>query len=203
MGFLRSVFGPSKDEIWSQVARDIGGHFDDGGFWGRDALRYQSGEWEVTLDTYTVSTGKSSTTYTRMRAPFINKDGLHFCIYRSSFFSPVGKLFGMQDIQIGDPFFDEQFVIKGNSEERVRVLLNDSELKGLIEAQPRIRFEVRDDEGWFSTKFPEGVDELYFSCVGVVKDPILLRNLFGIFCITLERLVQVDSAYENDPQVRL
>ena len=82
MGFLRSIFGPSKDEIWSQIARHIGGQYEDGGFFGRDILRYQSGEWEISLDTYTVSTGKSSTTYTWMRAPFANTDGLYFKIYR-------------------------------------------------------------------------------------------------------------------------
>lgn len=27
MGILRSAFGPSKDEIWTQIATDIGGEF--------------------------------------------------------------------------------------------------------------------------------------------------------------------------------
>ena len=46
MGFLRALFGPSKEEIWSQIARDIGGQYIDGGFWGTDALRYRHAEWE-------------------------------------------------------------------------------------------------------------------------------------------------------------
>ncbi|NEO87967.1 MAG: hypothetical protein F6J87_27470 [Spirulina sp. SIO3F2] len=36
MLFLRSVFGLSKKAIWSNVAKDIGGEFKDGGFWGKD-----------------------------------------------------------------------------------------------------------------------------------------------------------------------
>ena len=32
MGFLRSLFGPSKGEIWGQIAKDIGGRFSEGGF---------------------------------------------------------------------------------------------------------------------------------------------------------------------------
>lgn len=28
----RSIFGPSKDEIWSQIATDIGGEFIEEGF---------------------------------------------------------------------------------------------------------------------------------------------------------------------------
>ncbi|MEM7396086.1 MAG: DUF3137 domain-containing protein, partial [Verrucomicrobiota bacterium] len=136
MSLLRSVFGPSKDEIWSQIARDIGGHYQDGGWLGKDALRFRSGEWEITLDTYTVSNNNSSTTYTRMRAPFVNRDNLYFKIYREGFFSSIGKFFGMEDIVIGDPYFDDNFVIKGNNEEKIRLMLHDDTLKQLIEAQP-------------------------------------------------------------------
>ena len=31
----KSIFGPSKDEIWTQIATDIGGEFIEGGFWAR------------------------------------------------------------------------------------------------------------------------------------------------------------------------
>ena len=31
MGILRSAFGPSKGEIWTQIATDIGGEFIEGG----------------------------------------------------------------------------------------------------------------------------------------------------------------------------
>ena len=207
MGILRSIFGPSKDEIWSQIAGDIGGEFIEGGFWGKDVLVYRHGEWQILLDTYTVttSTGKttSSTTYTRMRAPFVNKDGLYFKIYRQGVFSSIGKFFGMQDIEIGDPFFDDQFVIKGNSTDKIGLLLSDEKLKTLIQQQPRIHLEIRDDEGWFGAAFPEGADELYFQCVGVIKETELLKSLFELFSMTLMRLVQIDSAYENDPNVQL
>ena len=202
MGLLRSILGPSKDEIWDQIAKDIGGQYEDGGFLGRDVLRYQSGQWEITLDTYTTD-GENSTTYTRMRAPFVNKDSLYFKIYREGFFASIGKLFGMQDIQIGDPYFDDNFIIKGNNEGKIRRLLNAPRLKQLIQTQPGICFQVRDDEGWFGADFPEGVDELYFQCTGVIKGEERLKNLFNLFSNTLERLVQIDSAYESDPKVTL
>jgi hypothetical protein len=207
VGLLRSILGPSKDEIWSQIARDIGGEFIGGGFWGKDVLVYKHGEWQILLDTYTVttSTGKSTTatTYTRMRAPFVNKDGLYFKIYAEGFFSSIGKFFGMQDIEIGDSFFDSQFIIKGNNPPRIGRLFADIKIKELIRRQPRIHFEIKDDEGWFGTAFPEGVDELYFQCAGVIKETALLKDLFELFSCTLMRLVQIDSAYENDPNVNL
>ncbi len=203
MGIFGSLFGPSKKEIWSQIAYDIGGRFKDGGFWKRDYIRYEYGSWEIVLDTYTKSHGKSSTTYTRMRAPFANRDGLYFKIYREGFFSNVSKYFGMQDIEIGDNFFDENFIIKGNSEYQIANLLEGDEMKALIERHEQIHFEIRDDEGIFGSRYPEGIDELYFQCRGVLKDENRIRDLFDLFALTLERLVEIDSAYPDDPRVTI
>jgi hypothetical protein len=202
MSVLRSVFGPSKDEIWNQIAKDIGGQHVQGGFLRGGVLRYRSGEWEIALDTYSTGT-EATTTHTRMRAPFVNKDGLYFSISREGLFSSIGKFFGMQDIQIGDANFDDRFVIKGNNEEKIRRLLNEPRLKQLIHAQPEVSFQIRDDDRWFDGQFPEGVDELYFECYGVVKDEKQLKNLFDLFSLTLQRLVQIDSAYEDDPGITL
>ena len=138
-----------------------------------------------------------------MRAPFVNKDGLYFQIFREGFFSSIRKFFGMQDIEIGDPFFDKQFVIKGNNPEKIKLLLANDRIKELCQTQPRIHLRIKDDEGRFGSDFPEGVDELCFECIGVMKETTLLRALFGLFCLILQRLVQIDSAYEDDPQVTL
>ncbi len=111
------------------------------------------GPWTVTLDTYTVSTGKSSVTYTRMRAPYINSEGFRFTIYRKGVFSGLGKMLGMQDIEVGDPEFDEAFIIKGNNEPRVQHLFADTQLRALVQAQPAIMLDVKDSEGWFGPSF--------------------------------------------------
>ena len=37
----------------------------------------------------------------------------------------MGKLLGMQDVEIGDPAFDDAFVIKGGDEQKLRKLLAD------------------------------------------------------------------------------
>lgn len=202
MGILRKLFGPSRDEIWSQIAYDLGAEYRDGGFWERNYISYLHGEWEIVLDTYTQSTGKSSVTYTRMRAPFVNRDGLYFKIYRAGFFSNMGKYFGMQDIEVGDEYFDKDFVIKGNDQFQIARLLAGDDIKALIERHPRIHFEIRDDEGIFTKNYPEGVDELYFQCVGVLKDENRIKDLFDLFAYTLERLVDIDSAYAHDPNGR-
>ena len=78
MSFLNQIFGPSKDKMWEEFSKHVGGEFFDGGFFKKDKVEISYKEWLITLDTYTVSSGKSSTTYTRMRAPYINADNFRF-----------------------------------------------------------------------------------------------------------------------------
>ena len=203
-GVLRKLFGPSKEEIWRQLAEEVNGQFIDGRWFGPTArVEANCGQWTVTLDTFTVSNGKSSTTYTRMRAPYVNRDGFRFNIYRAGIFTGIGKFFGMQDVEIGDPYFDEPFVIQGNSERKLRELLANERIKEFFHAQPHIRLSVKDDEGWFGAHFPDGVDELYFVVTGVLKDFERLHSLFYLFAEVLEHLCRIGSAYEDAPNVRL
>ncbi len=203
MGLLKKLFGPSKNEIWQKLSHEVGGTFKDGGFWHGSKVEIKTGEWTMTLDTYTVSSDDSSTTYTRIRAPYVNKDGSRFTIYRKGFFSSLGKFFGMQDVEVGYPSFDEDFIIKGTDEDQLCKLFANDRIRELISAQPDIHLEVKDDEGFFGVDFPSGVDELYFETVGTLKDIEQLKQLFNLFAEALNHLCRIGSAYENDPGVEL
>jgi hypothetical protein len=204
MGILRQIFGPSKDEIWSQLSREIGAEYQQGGFFkGTDRVVLTHREWEITLDTYTVSTGKSSTTYTRIRAPFVNPDGFRFNIYRKGIFSGIARLLGTQDIEIGDAYFDDEFIIQSSSQDLVYRLLSSIAIRQMIQNQPDIHFEVKDDEGWFQKTFPDGVDELYFRTRGVITDVERLKALFDLFAAVLDQLCRLGSGYETNPGVTL
>jgi hypothetical protein len=201
MGLLRQLFGPSKEEVWKQLCNEIGAEFVDGGFWRGSKVVAHVKEWTVTLDTY--AAGENGPTYTRMRAPYVNKDGLRFTIYRKGFFSERGKRLGMQDIEVGYHEFDDDFIIKGNDESQVRSLFANKRIRELIQAQPSIRLHVKDDEGWFGAKFPEGVDELYLEVPHVIKDVERLKLLYELFAETLNHLCHIGSAYEDDPNLVL
>ncbi len=203
MGFLRDLFGPSRGEIWRQLAAEIGGQYVEGGFWKGDKVQARVGQWVVTLDTFTESSGETHNTYTRLRAPYVNKDGFRFCVYREGFFSRIGRMLGMQDIEIGDGRFDADFVVQGNNESQLRRLFADVEVRGFLHAQPSVHFEVRDDEGWFGADFPEGVDELYFRASGTIRDIERLKDLYALFTAVLDRLCVIGSAYQTPPGVEL
>lgn len=203
MTFLRTMFGPSREEIWRQFCAQTGYSYVDGGFWKSDKVEATHGQWTVTLDLYRVSTGKSSVTYTRMRAPYVNPDGFRFTIYRKSIFTGMGKWFGMQDVTVGYEEFDRDFVIKGNDEQKLRRLFSSQKIRELIAAQPEIYFSVVDDDGKIWSSFPEGVDELHFQVVGVIRDIERLKLLYDLFAETLDELCRMGSAYEQTPPVKL
>jgi hypothetical protein len=203
MGVLRTWFGPSRKEIWQQFCAQTGSNFVEGGFWKSDKVEAAHNQWTVTLDLYVVSTGKSSVTYTRMRAPYVNPDSFRFTIYRKGIFTEIGKWFGMQDVTVGYEDFDRNFVIKGNDEQKLRKLFSSQKFRDLIAVQPDISFSVKDDEGFWSKNFPEEVDELYFQVVGVIKDVERLKLLYDLFAETLDELCRMGSAYEQAPPVKL
>jgi hypothetical protein len=203
MSALRRWFGPSREEIWRQLSEEIGARHVESTFWNGGKVEVAHRDWIVTLDTYTVSNGKTHTTYTRMRAPYVNPREFRFTIYRKSVFSGIAKRLGMQDIEIGDAAFDDEFIVKASDESQVRSLLAVPRIRELVAAQPDIKFSVKDDEAWFFARFPEGVDELCFEVAGVIKDVERLKRLFELFAATLDELCRIGAAYEGSPNVEL
>jgi hypothetical protein len=228
MRFFKRIFGPSQEEVWRRVSSEMGAEFIKGGFFkGVNRVEARVKDWAITLDTYTVSTGKSSVTFTRMRAPFVNRDGFRFTIHRKSIFSGMGKLLGMQDVEVGGPKFehleplfglrgyldaqliesgypefDNEFVIKGSDESKLKILFKNLKVRELIEAQPGLVLQVKAIRGWLGRRQQDGVDELYFQVVGVIKDPDRLKKLFELFSEVLESLRAMGTALEVPPTSR-
>lgn len=201
MGVLRKLFGPSREQIWRQLSTEIEARYLPGGFWKGDKVQASYGEWTVTLDTYVVHGGKAVIHYTRMRAPYVNPGGFRFTIYRKSIFSGIGKILGMQDVEVGHEQFDDDFIIKGTDEGKLRSLFSNPKLRDLVVSQPAIKLTVKDDEGYFGPTFPDGVDELEFTVVGVIKDVERLKRLYELFAETLDQLCRIGSAYERAPKM--
>jgi hypothetical protein len=199
----RRWFGPSKTELWQQLADTIGGEYVESKWGTGDKVVATHGQWTLTLDTYVVPAGKTIIIFTRLRAPYVNPEGFRFHIYRRGFFTELGKKLGMQDIEIGAEPFDHDFVIKSNDEERVKILLADPELRRQLSALPEVSLEVKDSEGWFGPTFPDDVDELYFNVAGIIKDVAVLQGLFELFASTLDRLCEIGSAYADDPEIQV
>jgi hypothetical protein len=203
MGLLRRLTGQERKEAWRRLAEELEGRYVAGGLRRGDRVEVAHGDFTLTLDHYVVSTGKSTVVYTRMRAPFDNRSGFRFTIYRRGVFTGLGKLFGMQDIEVGGLEFDREWVVKSNDESRVRALLANHRIRELLDKQKEIHFSVKDDEGWFGTKFPDGVDELHFAVTGLISDRERLKALYDLFAETLDELCRIGIAADPPAGIEL
>lgn len=203
MSLLKKWFHDSRPEIWKQLSAKLGGEYKKGGWGSGDRLEVRHGEWILTLDTFVVPVGKVMVPMTRLRAPFANADGFRVGLSRETFLTPLGRLLGMQDIQIGVREFDDAYVIKGSDERKVREFLSNAKLRALLLAEKDAGFTVEDDEGWFGAKFPEGVDELRVVWHGHEKDPKRIEHFFELFSEALDQLCRIGSAYERRVDVKL
>jgi hypothetical protein len=188
------LFGPSKREIWRRLSHELGARHVPATFWNGDRIEVTHDAWTITLDTYFSAASKS--TYTRLRAPYVNPDDFRFTVYRRGLFSDLATWLGMQDVDVGHPEFDRDFVIKGTHEGRLRRLFENPAIRRLIDAQRSIHFSVHDRRGDGPSP---ATDELRFVVPGVIKDEARLRELFELFAETLDELHRMGTASGHAP----
>jgi len=118
------------------------GEIKPAGFFGYPVLNLVHQNFKVAVRS--VYGGKNRPPYTHFEIKNVKSINYKVVIYRESFFGKVGKILGMQDIQINNPIFDEAFVIKSDSEMRLRNLLT-PEFQQLLMAikdhNPELRIE--------------------------------------------------------------
>src|SRR5262245_2939038 len=190
---LRELFGPSREEIWRQLASELGANYVDGSFWERGKIQASHADWLITLS----EEGKYH--HTHIRAPFFNPGGFRFTVYRKGIFTDLGKYLGMQDVEVGHQDFDRDFVIKGTDDTKLRQIFGNARIRELIAAQPRIHFAVKDAHGifartLFAAKPQEDLDLLEFEVHDAIKDKEHLRLLFDLFAETLDELCRIGTA---------
>ena len=189
----RSRFGMVKDAVWGRLEKGLADKLSDPNLLKESRIELNINDWTITLDAYTFN-GKESS---RIRAPFVNNDGFKFKIFRKGFFTSLMKIIGMQDIEVGHPEFDSEFIIQGNNPDKVIQLFSSDKLRQFLLKQPSIFIQIKEDEGWFSEKFPKGIDELYLEIKGNITNIEQLQALFAIFANTLDGACTLDSASQG------
>lgn len=189
-------FGKYKREIWQQLADQLHGDFFRGKMFKSDRVEAFYNEWMVTLDTFTVD----KMTFTRIRAPYVNRDDFLFKISRENTGDRIAKVFGKEDIEVGFPAFDKDFIIQGSDERKLQMMFANPKIRQILSYQPKVRLQLRKEAPLFTKpRFPEGVNELYYQSGTIIKDLDQLNDLFDLFAHTLDHLCAIGTAYVDDP----
>jgi hypothetical protein len=205
----------SEREAWAEIVEATGGYMvGESGVWGtggRVEAPVDGGQWRriVSLDVYIVPVlvGKVIVPmpFARAVATFPTPapgEGLRLSVSRANPFTGIGKLFGMQDIEVGDTDFDRAFVVKGNDPERVRELLggeSGTPLRQSLENLPGISFGVSDDgreadvpRSGTGEAVSTGSDVIY-AVMGAAGSEELVA-LFNLVAETLRGLYRIGAA---------
>ncbi len=193
------LFGPPLKDVFAQLAAETESLFLPGSFAKSHAVSKKYGNFRILLDTYTVNTGKSSVTYTRMRMPFKRENDLQFKLTKKNIFSGIGSLFGMPVISSYDYDFDDMFVIKGNDETVIKEIFRNSELKKSIVFQKNLVLKIFP----YKEKKSRYSSEIYFQVAGVMKDMEKLKNLFNMFILLIDELLKENVALNENSDVTL
>jgi hypothetical protein len=182
-----------KNNIWAEFAKEIDGKFIKGYSWHSDRTEVEYNNWKIIFDNYTLWSGKYSTEMTRVIVHFISVDNFKFEIYRNSFVRKIKELFGAQDVKIGRADFDKAFVIKSNNEFKIKSLLQNQEIRRLIEFQKEVNILISDQKGIWEEKLPENEFELSFFADGEIRDFECLKSLLNLFKEMIDSLYQMKS----------
>lgn len=91
------------------------------------------------------------------------------------------KLFGQQDIQIGDEEFDKRYLIQGKDTSVVTDLLSKSEIKTIL---------LSNNVFSYSSSYSVSDNTLLLSCLvsRTISAKAELAELFKLFCLTVDQL---------------
>ncbi len=158
------------------------------------AVRFEHAGWPILVDTYTVSTGQSNVTYTRARAGFHAQTPFRCKVWKEGFFSRVGKKLGMQDLTVGNPVLDRDFVIQSDSPGQARALLAGSRVGELLLRDPKLQYGVGKRRR--SKKDPEDAPdaEVTIRVAQVVKDRTRLETMLALCRESLDALLRSGAA---------
>jgi hypothetical protein len=114
-------------DVWTRAATELGGSF-AAGQTGWLSSKPMSIEAEidgvaVRIDHYEESSGRSSTSYTRLQARAETLTAFKLSLREEGVLASVGKVLGAQDVEVGDARFDKAFVVKTNDEGLARAWL--------------------------------------------------------------------------------
>jgi hypothetical protein len=128
-GFLRKLFGPFQADIWQEFSEDMGYECSKGSWLEKDQVTAKILGHTVTMDV--VQRSRYSTN-TRLQAVVANPHQLGMKIYRHTGFAGIGKLLGMQDVEVGYPQRDQDFIIKGNGQGLLRQICSNYLIRSLL-----------------------------------------------------------------------
>ena len=194
------LFGKIKSAktIWRGMAPQLDAEFVDRGLFKTSYIMKKFEVWRIYMNYFS----SKDNSYTRVLAPYIATREFKFDIHHKNILSALGKIFGAQDIEIGDPYFDREYIVKSNDEGLILSLLGNRKIIELIQKlQPPMQFILfsKKVKKLYGMKFPPQTWEIYFQQSGVITEIERMKLIIEIFKETLMQLYKIGIAEKQSP----
>ncbi len=189
---------PTRRDAYRGVAARVDGEFHEGKRAGKDRVLVRRGPWRIWLDTYTVSTGQVTITYTRVRAYFRGRRDLRVTVRRRTWFDRLFARFGFGTLLRVDPRLNDRYVVKGSPERRVPSLFSAPGVTEAILALPSLRLEVKRPSRKGRRRFGEDAGVVVSQTTGVITDVERLAGMIQVVGETLEGLERIGEASQEE-----
>jgi hypothetical protein len=188
-------------EAWKRFADEFGaqhiGAGEPSGLNMLDKIVYQHQGVAITLD----STCTGRTAATRIYAPVAVAENFNFGISPEHFLTKFEKFFGRQDVEIGDPVFDEKLIVQTENPEKLKSFLSSQKIRELLLAVSarhsllgvswrvgETELEARGNGGWRFDDLPRTGNYLVIRQNGIIDNVEHLKLSFQLAIESLEHL---------------
>lgn len=120
-------------------------------------------------------------------------DFLEFRMYEENILSPLSKKIGLQDIEIGDPKFDAKYMLKGNNERKVKILLSSQHIKDYMLKVDGLTLHIKSASKSLFSGLPENSYQIKYQTTTYFKSTERITHLFTLFSLILNQLYEMKS----------
>lgn len=183
----RIICGKNEEEIWQQIAADI---FRQDDFFQYEAVLKQ-GVKNIALDIDIEPGGSFEGGYatTSFIAPLHVTEYFQFALYSQNVLAEPRKVYGMQEVRVGDVAFDKKFIIRTNNKNRAKTIFADEAVRSILQTVDNVVFEIArhhnpdtgEEESYLELNIEEGI-----------IDPDVLRKIYYAFYAVLLSLEPID-----------
>jgi hypothetical protein len=196
MKLRSSVFGWKS--VWMELAEEWQGEFIDDNSLVTLRLPHTKNPWKVTFQLH--AHGKPVGDTTVIAVPFVARHPFKFAIRHTNSMEELAKVFGMQDIVVGDPEFDKDYIIQGNHPEHVIDFFSNTGIKDLIKQQSSINLSIMDSRNkQYGIAPPSHENVLLFVEKGTINSFDRNSSLYELMHQTLDHLHTIGVAAFDKP----
>ena len=193
-----ALFGISKREAWQKFCETTTAEYIERGFLQRGRIEMPFQSWVIVLDSHTIRTGRTNSTYTRIRTLYHKARDFTFTITKRGVFVGIVYTIGAKQ-KTGNRRIDADYKTRCGDEQTIYTLFSNDRLSELFLARP---FKTYSHIKQFKRSDTDTM-ELFFQAPGVVKESEQLKNLFDLLGEALLALYEMGIVSDNAPKTML